>query len=95
MIISSWQPLEQMTIRGMKYMFVIFNYAKLLKRIIEVFGCIENFAIQMEMSKRKMESRLYNVSEFSSSEIEHAVELLKIHPLDISTHFFDIAVCRQ
>lgn len=76
-------------------MFVIFNYAKLLKRIVDVFGSNDTFATAMSMSKRKMESRLYNVSEFSSSEIEHAVELLKIHPLDISTHFFDIAVCRQ
>lgn len=73
-------------------MLVIFNYAKLLKRIIEVFGCIENFAIQMEMSKQNVNSRLKNASEFSASEIECAVKLLDIKPIDVPGHFFDILI---
>ncbi|MEI8200550.1 MAG: DUF739 family protein [Eubacteriales bacterium] len=71
-------------------MFVKFNYTKLIKKIVDVFGSNDAFAAAMSMSKKKVDSRLHNCSEFSLPEIERAVELLYIKPIDIPGHFFAV-----
>jgi len=69
-----------------------FNYTKLIIRIMDVFGNNDAFATAMNMSKKKVDSKLHNCSEFSMPEIECAGELLHIKPIDIPGHFFDMAV---
>lgn len=55
-----------------------YNFDKLKGKIKEIFGTQNDFAEAMEMAPNTLSSKLNNQSDFSSTEISKAVELLKI-----------------
>lgn len=71
-------------------MFIIFNYKKLEKRIIKMYGNQDAFAKEMGVSKEKMNSMLKGASDFTQASINKACELLDISPAEIPVYFFDV-----
>ena len=55
-----------------------YNFDKLKGTIKEIFGTQNDFAEAMEMAPNTLSSKLNNQSDFSSTEISKAVDLLKI-----------------
>lgn len=55
-----------------------YNFDKLKGKIKEIFGTQNDFAEAMEMAPNTLSSKLNNQSDFSSTEISKAVDLLKI-----------------
>ena len=55
-----------------------YNFDKLKGKIKEIFGTQNDFAEAMKMAPNTLSSKLNNQSDFSSTEISKAVELLKI-----------------
>ncbi len=75
-------------------MFVIFNHERLEQRINEMYSELGSFGKLMGMTKQKINSRLKSATKFTQSEIEKAVDLLKINPEEIPAYFFEVEVCR-
>lgn len=75
--------------KGWFDMSIIFNHKKLEQRIIAIFGETESFGKLLGLDNQQINSRLKGETEFSQSEIEKSVELLKIEPAEIYTYFFD------
>ena len=71
----------------------MFDYGKLEQRITEVFGGREPFGKKLGLNGQEIDSRLDGVTEFPLSEIDKAVNLLNINPLEISSYFFDVKKC--
>lgn len=63
------------------------SYAKLRGKIREVFGTQEAFAVAMGMSTVTLSQRLNGISEWKTSEIVKACELLGI-PLEQNSLYF-------
>lgn len=55
-----------------------YDFSKLKGKIKEIFKTQNNFAIAMDMAPNTLSSKLNNLTEFSSSEISKAIELLNI-----------------
>lgn len=55
-----------------------YNFDKLKGKIKEIFGTQNDFAEAMEMAPNTLSSKLNNQSDFSSTEISKAVDLLEI-----------------
>lgn len=64
------------------------SYAKLRGKIREVFETQKAFANAMGMSKVTLSQRLNGISEWRTSEIVRACELLGIHLEQNSQYFF-------
>lgn len=65
-----------------------FAYDKLKGKIKEVFQTQEAFAKALGMSKTTLSLKLNNTSEFSQSEMLHALELLGEKPAMVDLYFF-------
>lgn len=71
---------------------MIYNYSKLIGRIVEKYGTQSKFAEAMNLSERTISLKLNNKNCWKQSEIAKACKLLKIVDLEISTYFFDLRV---
>lgn len=67
---------------------MVYDYRKLLGRIVEVFGKQQTFALAMGLSERSMSLKLNNKRDFRQNEIKKACNLLGIPAQDIATYFF-------
>ena len=67
-----------------------YNYAKLLGRIVEVFGTQAKFAEAMDLSEHTVSAKLNGKAEWKQGEISRACSLLGIAEQDIHFHFFAI-----
>jgi len=66
----------------------IYNFDKLKGKIKEIFGTQNDFAEAMQIAPNTLSSKLNNQSDFSSSEISKAVELLKVTSAEEAWHIF-------
>ena len=66
----------------------MFNFDKLLGRIIEKYGTRKAFAAAMEMSESSLCDRLNGKIPFKTEEIWKAAKLLDIRPEEIGEYFF-------
>jgi len=69
----------------------MFDYGKLEQLINEVFGSIEVFGKELGLTKQRISSKLGGNDEFTLSEIDKAVNLLNINPIEIPSYFFNVA----
>lgn len=69
-----------------------FDYKDLGKRIIEKFGCNENFAQSMNMSLTELSQKLTNNGVWEQSEICKEIQLLEIKIENVHQYFFKIKV---
>lgn len=67
---------------------IIYDYSKLLGKIIEKFGNKSNFASKMKLSERTISLKLNNKVEFKQKEIVNACELLDIPIEQMYIYFF-------
>ena len=67
----------------------MFNYEELEQKINEVFGSEEAFGKELGLTSQEIDSRLTGASEFSLAEINRAVKVLNINPVEIPLYFFD------
>ena len=67
---------------------MVYNYNKLLGRIIERCGTQYNFAKKMKLSERTISLKLSGKIEFKQSEIDKACEILQISKKEIAEYFF-------
>lgn len=67
-----------------------YNYAKLLGRIVEVFGTQAKFSTAMGLSEHTISAKLNGKVEWKQSEISAACTLLGIPDQDIHVHFFTL-----
>lgn len=67
---------------------VRFDNRKLRGRIIEKFESQGNFAKEMMLSERSMSLKMNGIVDFSQSEIDRAITLLKIPDNQIKDYFF-------
>ena len=68
---------------------VVYNYAKLAGKIVEVYGTRENFARAVGWNPRTVTEKLNNNSAFKTTDIEKCLEALGISRKDIIEYFFD------
>ena len=66
----------------------MFNFDKLLGRIIEKYGTRKAFAAAMEMSESSLCDRLNGKIPFKTEEIWKAAKLLDIRSEEIGEYFF-------
>lgn len=71
---------------------MIFNYAKLNGRIVEICGTQSEFAQLMGLSERSISLKLNNKLGFKQSEIVKALNVLKLGTHDIRVYFFTPSV---
>lgn len=67
---------------------IIYDYSKLLGKIIEKFGNKSNFASKMKLSERTISLKLNNKVEFKQKEIVNACYLLDIPIEQVYMYFF-------
>ena len=70
----------------------MYDYSKLLGRIIEKCGSQGAFAKEMGVSERTMSLKLTNKIPFKQTEITLACEKLGIEDCDIPSYFFRLKV---
>ena len=70
----------------------MYDYSKLIGRIIEKCGTQYNFAKQMNLSERSISLKLSEKVEFKQSEIEKACSVLQIPKTEIMDYFFTLKV---
>lgn len=70
----------------------MFNFDKLLGRIIEKYGTRAAFAEAMGMSAAALSDRLNGKIPWKSEEIIRAVDLLDLEPAQIGEYFFTLKV---
>lgn len=70
----------------------MFNFDKLLGRIIEKYGTRKAFASDMGMSESSLCDRLNGKIPFKMEEIWKAANLLDIRPDEIGEYFFTLKV---
>lgn len=66
----------------------VWDYSKLIGKIVEVYRKREAFATDMNISAPTLTSRLKSRSSFTQREIKRAVELLGIPYDEIPIYFF-------
>lgn len=66
----------------------MYNYDKLMGRIIERCGTQSNFSKMMCLSERTISLKLSGKIEFKQGEIDKACEILKIKKEEIVEYFF-------
>ena len=69
-----------------------FDYSKLRGRIVEIFGTQAAFAEALGMSQKSLSSKMTGKVFFSQDEINCAVDLLRINPIEINAYFFALKV---
>lgn len=68
---------------------MIYDYAKLLGRIVEKMGTQANFASAIGLSERSISLKLNGKIGWKQKEIDDACYILDIDAKDISSYFFD------
>lgn len=71
---------------------MMYDYSKLIGRIIEMFGTRTAFADKMHMSESTLSMKLNNKSTWDQSEMMEASRLLEFPPKDIQVYFFTLKV---
>lgn len=66
----------------------MFDYSKLIARIIEKCGTRANFAAKMGLSEHSMSYKLSGKSPWKQTEIILACKILDINYIDIPLYFF-------
>lgn len=66
----------------------MYNYKKLIGRIVEKCGTQYEFAKRMNLSERTISLKLSGKVEFKQSEIELACRILQINKNEIVKYFF-------
>lgn len=66
----------------------MYDYRKLLGRVVEVCGTQYNFAKAMNLSERTISLKMSGKVDFKQSEIDKACEILCIEKDDITDYFF-------
>lgn len=66
----------------------MFDYQKLLGRIVEKYRTQARFANAMKLSERSLSLKLNNKVPWRQAEIEEARMLLDIPPTDVYAYFF-------
>lgn len=66
----------------------MYNYSKLIGRIIEFFGNQRNFSKAIEMSEHTVSLKLNNKLAWKQPEIQKTIEVLKLSESDIPDYFF-------
>lgn len=72
----------------------MYDYYKLLGKIVEKYRTQSKFANAMELSERSLSLKLNNKVNFNQNEIKKAIELLDIPETEISDYFFNQKVQR-
>ena len=67
---------------------ILYDYSKLLGRIVEKFGGQRAFAKAIEMSERSLSLKLNNKVPFKQREIESCILALELAKEDIPAYFF-------
>ena len=70
---------------------MLYNYSKLIGRIIEKFGTQAAFAEAMKLSERSISLKLNNKVEWKQGEILCASKLLNFSQMEIPDYFFDLS----
>lgn len=70
----------------------MYDYSKLLGRIIEKFGTQSKFAEAMKVSERTISLKLTGKVDWKQREIESARSLLELAESDIPAYFFTLKV---
>lgn len=70
----------------------MYNYSKLLGRIIEIFGDQHSFAKAVGLSQRSVSLKLNNKRGWKQSEMRKCCEVLGISAREIPNYFFDFKV---
>lgn len=73
----------------------MYDYSKLLGRIIEKFGTQSKFAEAMKISERTISLKLTGKVDWKQREIESARSLLELAESDIPAYFFTLKVQRD
>ena len=71
---------------------MLYDYGKLVGRIIEKYGSQQNFSKIMQCSERSISRKLNGKVGFKQAEIVKACELLSIPMIEIPSYFFNINV---
>lgn len=69
-----------------------YDYSKLNGRIVELCGTQARFADKMGLSERSVSMKLNNKLPFKQPEIQKALDVLHLTPMDIGTYFFTTKV---
>ena len=67
----------------------MFNFDKLIGRIVEKFGTRAAFAEALGLGAGRLSERLSGSMHFKADEIQKAAVLLEIPPEEIGTYFFN------
>lgn len=71
---------------------MMYDYSKLIGKIIEVFGTRKAFADKMEMTEHTLSKKLTNQSTWTQPEMRRASELLDFPLSEIQVYFFTLKV---
>lgn len=66
----------------------MYDYSKLIGRIVEIFGTQARFAKEMGLSEHSVSMKLNNKKAFKQPEIHLAIVLLRLTEYDIPDYFF-------
>lgn len=66
----------------------MYDYSKLVGRIIEKFSTQAAFAVAVRLSERSVSLKLNNKRDWKQGEIQKACEVLSIEAQDIPAYFF-------
>lgn len=67
---------------------MVYNYRRLIGKIVEIYGTQGAFAAAYGMSERTLSLKLNNKVRFKQDEIDRACELLGIPLSDVDLYFF-------
>lgn len=70
----------------------VYDYSKLLGRIVEVCGTQQLFAERMHLSIQSVCKKLQQKVPFKQDEIDNAIIILNLEKEDIPTYFFKYKV---
>lgn len=66
----------------------MYDYSKLLGRIVEIYGTRYEFAKAMKWSERTLSLKMNGARDWKQSDIFKAIKLLKLSVEDIPDYFF-------
>lgn len=69
---------------------VVYNYAKLRGKIVEVCGSQDKFAREIGLVPRTLTAKLNNEVPFKVPDIEKSIGVLGIKRAEIPDYFFDV-----
>ncbi len=69
---------------------LIYNFAKLRGRIVEICGSQDKFARMIGMAPRTLTAKLNNEAPFKVPDIESSIGVLGIKRSEIPDYFFDV-----